>query len=117
MFLVFVAFAMLLIYTEVRESQVVYAEIREMAGRKSVTPDKRKPSSTKKDVAFATIIQQRRIGLGLSQTDVAKRMDIHASRVSEIESGTFPASREKLIALCRALETTPDYLFGFREEP
>ena len=88
-----------------------------MAGRKTLSPGSRKNNARAKDLVFAEIIRARREELGITQTELAKRMSVSPGNVSGFEAGIFPSSRERIIALARALETTPDYLFGFRDEP
>lgn len=88
-----------------------------MAGRKLLTPDSRKGYSGKKISIFCEKARTRRMQLGLEQSNVADRTGLKQSRISELEGGKFFNDCDRIIALARALETTPDYLFGFRDEP
>lgn len=85
--------------------------------RKPANPESRKNYKGEKNIVFSQNIRARRIELGLKQSDLAMRIGIKQSQVSDMEGGAFIENANRLIALCRALETTPDYLFGFREEP
>lgn len=80
-------------------------------------PKKPKRSKKEKTSEFFANVRARRKELKLNQGEIADRMGIDRSRISVLENGTFIETPERLEALCRALETTPDYLFGFREEP
>ena len=88
-----------------------------MSPRKPSTPEKRKGYTGKKISIFFERALARRMELGLNQTVIAERMQVHQTRISEIEGGQFPNDPERIIALAYALETSPDYLFGFRDEP
>lgn len=88
-----------------------------MAGRKSLTPNSRKGYTGKKISIFCEKARARRMELGLEQSQIAQRTGLKQSRISELEGGKFFNDCDRIIALARALETTPDYLFGFREEP
>jgi transcriptional regulator with XRE-family HTH domain len=87
-----------------------------MAGRKSISPEKRKGKPKYSDIVFAQKVQSRRLEMGITQSELAKRVDVPQARISEIEAGFFPSSRARIIALCRALETDPNHLFGFDEK-
>lgn len=86
---------------------------------------KKKPSSSekcggcveKKIPIFCQKVRARRIALGLTQRNLADLIGAPQPRVNEIESGHMTSDCDRIIALARALETTPDYLFGFRDEP
>lgn len=80
-------------------------------------PEKRKGYAGKKISGFCKIVRERRLELGLKQADLSKATGYSQKQISELEGGAFPSSEERIIALARALETTPDYLFGFKEEP
>ena len=88
-----------------------------MAGRKPKNPEDRKSYKGKNIPEFCQKIRDRRIKLDITQTDLAAKVGYSREQVSRLEGGAFPITEEKIIALARALETTPDYLFGFRDEP
>jgi len=59
-----------------------------------------------------TALRQARERLGISQTQLAMRTGIHPSTISRLEAGkafAYPGWRSRL---ARALETSPDELFG-----
>jgi transcriptional regulator with XRE-family HTH domain len=57
-------------------------------------------------------IRARRLALGLTQEDVAKRAGITAVHVSRIEHGEPDVSLDTMKRLAAALETTPADLLG-----
>ncbi len=79
-------------------------------------PKKTKRSKKEKISKFFENVKSRRLELKLNQGDVAERMGIAQSRISVLENGTFVETPERLEALCRALETDPNHLFGFASE-
>ena len=88
-----------------------------MAGRKPKNPKDRKSYKGKKLSEFCQKVRIRRLEIPMTQLELAERLGESQEQVSRLEGGAFPISEEKIIALARALETTPDYLFGFRDEP
>ncbi len=88
-----------------------------MAGRKPKNPEDRKNYSGKEISLFSRRVRDRRIQLGLNQSQLASKTGYRQAQVSAIEGGVFVENFDRLVSLSRALETTPDYLFGFREEP
>lgn len=86
-------------------------------GKRNLTAKKSKGKDEKKISFFSENICRRRKGLGLTQAEFAQRAGLKQSQVSELENGRFVEYPERVVSLARALETTPDYLFGFREEP
>lgn len=82
-----------------------------------VTPPKNKSYKTEETSFFSENIQRRRRELGITQGEFALRLGIWQKQVSELENGRFVESPQRVVDIARALETTPDYLFGFREEP
>ena len=85
--------------------------------RKPANPELRKNYKGEKNLFFSQNVRARRTELKLKQSDLAERMGIKQSQISDIEGGAFVEDAQRIVALCRALETTPDYLFGFKEEP
>jgi ribosome-binding protein aMBF1 (putative translation factor) len=64
--------------------------------------------------ALARIVIRRRGRLGISQVELAKRMETSHSAVSRIESGQHPTTVETLRRLARALET--QLVLGFADD-
>ena len=61
-------------------------------------------------------VRRRRIYLGISQEELAKRMGYKSrSSVNKIENGR-PVSQKIIFRLAEVLETTPEYLFGWEEQ-
>ena len=87
-----------------------------MSPRKSLTPEKRKGYKGVAIPVFCQNVQKRRLELGIKQEELAKLIGASKPRISELEGGKFPRSEDRIIALARALKTTPDVLLGFTEE-
>lgn len=87
-----------------------------MARPKSSTKDK-KTCTEERNLFFSDNIRRRRLELGITQGEFAKRLGIWQKQASELENGVFVQSADRIVEIAKALETTPDYLFGFREEP
>ncbi len=63
-------------------------------------------------------IRQRRIELGLTQDELAKRVGYSSrSSVNKIEIGKNLLTQPKIIIFAKALQTTPSYLMGWDESP
>lgn len=62
-------------------------------------------------------IKQRRLSLNLSQEALAQIIRTDYKAVWRWESGKYSPSTEMLIELAYALDTTPDWLLGFEDEP
>lgn len=61
-------------------------------------------------------IRDRRINLGISQIDLAKKIGYsNRSSLIKLEKGEVDPSQSKMIALAKALDTTPGYLMGWEE--
>lgn len=62
-------------------------------------------------------IRSRRIKLGISQIDLAKKIGYsNRSSLIKLEKGEIDPSQSKMIALAKALQTTPSYLMGWEDE-
>lgn len=62
-------------------------------------------------------IKEKRIELGMSQEDLAKKMGYSSrSSIAKVESGVVDISQSKIVAFAQALDTTPSYLMGWNEE-
>lgn len=85
--------------------------------KRNLTAKKSKGNDEKKISFFSENIRRRRKELGITQEELAQRAEILQKQVSELENGRFVEYPERIVALARALETTPNYLFGFTDEP
>lgn len=88
-----------------------------MAIGNAKSPELRKSYSNEKNLIFSEKVRARRLELGLKQSDLAKMLSWKQSQVSGLEGGRFVDDAERVIAIAKALETTPNYLFGFTDEP
>ena len=62
-------------------------------------------------------IRNRRKELGMSQEELAKKVGYTSrSTIARIEKGEIDLSRSKIIAIAKALKTTPSDLMGRSEE-
>lgn len=62
-------------------------------------------------------IRNRRKELGMSQEELAKKVGYTSrSTIARIEKGEIDLSRSKIIAIAKALKTTPSDLMGWSEE-
>ena len=55
--------------------------------------------------------------LGLTDTDVARRLDLAQPRYANYVNDANEPDLTTFVRICRALETTPDEVLGFRELP
>lgn len=58
-----------------------------------------------------------RTSQGLTQADVAERLELSGEFYGRLERGTSMPSVQTLVSLARALQTTPDVLLGFSPTP
>ena len=61
---------------------------------------------------FRRNVKQRRVELGLTQTEVAKRIGTDPGYVSDIERGLRRPNLSRLASLADALDTTPSALIS-----
>ena len=61
-------------------------------------------------------IKKRRIELGISQKELAKKTNISPAIMSQHENGDVAISLSKLIEIANVLDTTPNYLLDFKEK-
>lgn len=66
------------------------------------------------DKAFGERLQQIRKRRGLSQVEVAQRLDIHPSLISQYERGYLRLHGALLVRLAQVLSTTPDEILAMR---
>ena len=63
---------------------------------------------------IGAIIRRRRIELGLSQEELAERCGFKSkSSINKMEAGVQGLPQSKIIAVAKALETTPGYILGW----
>ena len=53
---------------------------------------------------------------GLTQKDLAQKAGLRQATLSHIERGFAAPRADKLVALCRALDVSADYLLGLTDE-
>ncbi len=61
-------------------------------------------------------IEQRRIAIGLSQAELARRVGVRQSTMNSLIKGNSQSSRS-LVKIARELRTTPQYLTGETDDP
>ena len=69
------------------------------------------------DKAFGTRLQEIRKRRGLSQVEVAQKLGIHQSLVSQYERGYLRLHGALLVRLAQALQTTPDEILAVKRAP
>ena len=57
-------------------------------------------------------IKQRRKAFGLSQTELGEALGVTFQQIQKYERGTNAVASTRIVDLCRALEMTPNELFG-----
>ena len=58
-------------------------------------------------------IKQARKYKGLTQTQVAKLLNMTQQQYSRFENGVFELNYNQIVQICNILNTTPNELFGF----
>ena len=58
-------------------------------------------------------IKQARKYNGLTQTEVARILNMTQQQYSRFENGVFELNYSQLVQICKILNTTPNELFGF----
>ena len=64
---------------------------------------------------FFSRVNERRVSLGMSQVELAKKIGAVQSYVSRLEGGSFPDSPVRIVALAKALDVSLDWLFGLTD--
>ena len=64
------------------------------------------------DTKIGSVIRMRRVKLGLSQTDLGNALGVTFQQIQKYERGTNAVASTRIPDLCRALEITPNDLFG-----
>jgi len=65
---------------------------------------------------IAENIRARRKALGMTQAALSEAIEVNQSYLSRLERGEDSPNFERLVLLCRALQTTPNELIGFPGE-
>ena len=66
------------------------------------------------DKKIGSVIRMRRVKLGLSQTDLGNALRVSFQQIQKYENGTNAVASTRISDLCKALEMTPNDLFGVR---
>ena len=64
------------------------------------------------DKKIGSVIRMRRLKLGLSQSDLGNALRVSFQQIQKYENGTNAVASTRISDLCRALEMTPNDLFG-----
>ncbi len=78
-------------------------------------PNKRKRYSAKKNSAFSSNVQAKRLERGLTQEQLGNALGLSKTRISEIEAGVFPTDPDRIWQLADALGCTCDELLRPKE--
>lgn len=69
---------------------------------------------TNQKTKFGERVKNRRLELGISQAELSRRAGYTSrSTIGKIEGGESDVSRDKIVSLAKALQTTPAYLMGW----
>ncbi len=88
-----------------------------MAFGNAKNPAHRKSYSNERNLFFSLRVRTQRLALGLKQSDLGEKVGMTPAQISELEGGRFVSDATRVSEIARALETTPDYLFGFKDDP
>jgi transcriptional regulator with XRE-family HTH domain len=61
-------------------------------------------------------LKEIRENRGLTQSQVAKIIDVDRSEISKYESGKRKLNQDQIVELVKALNTTADYFLGLSEQ-
>ena len=64
------------------------------------------------DKKIGSVIRMQRVKLGLKQTDLGNALGVTFQQIQKYENGTNAVASTRISDLCRALEMTPNDLFG-----
>ena len=64
------------------------------------------------DKKIGSVIRMRRLKLGLTQADLGNALSVTFQQIQKYENGTNAVASTRISDLCRALEMTPNDLFG-----
>lgn len=65
---------------------------------------------------FSTILKELRIELGYTQMQLARKANLATSCIAMLETNKREPNSNTLIALCRALDVSADYLLGLEDD-
>jgi transcriptional regulator with XRE-family HTH domain len=61
---------------------------------------------------IGSVIRMRRMKLGMSQRELGAAIDVRFQQIQKYETGLNAVGSTSVVKLCRALEMTPNELFG-----
>lgn len=61
-------------------------------------------------------IREKRIELGLSQDELAKKLNVNRTTVAKWESGDNNLKQSKVVSIAKALDCSPTWLIGLNED-
>jgi transcriptional regulator with XRE-family HTH domain len=64
------------------------------------------------DKKIGSVIRMQRVKLGMSQSELGNALGVTFQQIQKYESGTNAVASTRIPDLCRALEMTPNDLFG-----
>jgi transcriptional regulator with XRE-family HTH domain len=64
------------------------------------------------DKKIGSVIRMERVKLGMSQTELGDALGVTFHQIQKYERGTNAVASTRIADLCRALEMTPNDLFG-----
>ena len=64
------------------------------------------------DKKIGSVIRMQRVKLGLSQSDLGNALGVTFQQIQKYERGANAVASTRIADLCRALEMTPNDLFG-----
>jgi transcriptional regulator with XRE-family HTH domain len=64
------------------------------------------------DKKIGSVIRMERVKLGMSQTELGDALGVTFQQIQKYERGTNAVASTRIADLCRALEMTPNDLFG-----
>jgi transcriptional regulator with XRE-family HTH domain len=64
------------------------------------------------DKKIGSVIRMQRVKLKMSQTEVGDALGVTFQQIQKYERGTNAVASTRIVDLCRALEMTPNELFG-----
>lgn len=69
------------------------------------------------DAFLGERVRARRSQLGMTQDELARETKMSRCSITNIEIGNSDTRIFRLVDLCTALETTPNYLLGYNKRP
>ena len=64
------------------------------------------------DKKIGSVIRMRRVKLGMTQTELGNALGVTFQQIQKYEQGRNAVASTRIVDLCRALEITPNDLFG-----